>query len=71
MHIQEISERGKKPTGAGIVSSLSKLTIKIPYKLIFEALLNNLGNLDPFLNHVGTVFKHLEQLFGILKTISK
>ena len=71
MPIQEIIERGKKPTGAGIVSSLSKLTIKIPYKLIFEALLNNLGNLDPFLNHVGTVFKHLEQLFGILKTFSK
>ena len=71
MPILEIIERGKKPTGAGIVSSLSKLTIKIPYKLIFEALLNNLGNLDPFLNHVGTVFKHLEQFFGILKTSSK
>ena len=71
MPILEIIERGKKPTGAGIVLSLSKLSIKSPYKVIFGAILNNFRNLDPFLNHVGTVFKHLEQLFGILKTISK
>ena len=48
MHIQEIIERGKKPTGAGIVLSLSKLIIKCPYKVIFGAILSNLGNLDPF-----------------------
>ena len=67
MPIQEIIERGKKPTGAGIVPSLSKLSIKSPYKVIFGAFLNNLGNLDPFLNHVGTVFKHLEQFFDIFE----
>ena len=40
-----------------------------PYKslegLIFGPILVNLGNLDPFFNHVGTVFKHLEQFFDI------
>ena len=40
-----------------------------PYKslegLIFGPILVNLGNLDPFFNHVGNVFKHLEQFFDI------
>merc|ERR1711963_867499 len=35
--------------------------------LIFGAILNNLGNLEPFLNHFGIVFRHLEQLFDIFE----
>ena len=31
------------------------------------AILSNLGNLEPFLNHFGIVFRHLEQLFGIFE----
>ena len=28
-----------------------------------------MGNLEPFLNHFGTVFRHLEQFFGHLEDI--
>ena len=36
---------------------------------MFGAILSNLGNLEPFWNHFGTVFRHLEQFFGHLEDI--
>ena len=53
-----------RPYQGSIISLIS------PYMaLFFGAILSNLGNLEPFLNHFGTVFRHLEQFFGHLEDI--
>ena len=59
---QKINERGEKTIMTGIILYKRKGGI-------FGAILSNLGNLEPFLNHFGTVFRHLEQFFGNLEDI--